>query len=390
MKYLSILALFCLAACSKTIDMPAEPATVANQPGEFETCKFGMTQFNMVKRPAVADGEAMRGKPVRLTSGGGSSTTGGSVILLDFDGQKISGTSWNWNGDIIAAPANLTAAQIEEIFQRVANDYSPFNITVTTDEAVYSAANVSKRTRVVITESWEWFGQSGGVAYVNSFTWGNDTPCFVFSSLLNYGTKYIAEAASHEAGHTIGLYHQSLYDASGVKISEYNKGQGTGETGWAPIMGVGYYQNLTLWHNGPNSNGATSYQDDVAIIKNAVSVKTDDYTNSPSGAASLVTSLDGVINNNTDADFFSVDISSSKTISVVPFNLGVNNSGANLDLVLKIYNSQGALIATIDDASILSETTTLNAGKYYISVNTTANQYADKYGMIGRYSINVL
>ena len=390
MKYLFILALFSLVACSKTIDKPAEPATVANHPTEFETCNFGLTQFNMVKRPAVINEEAAKGKPVRFTSGGTSNNGGSAVILLDFDGHTVSGTSWNWNGDIIAAPANLTAAQIEEIFKRVSNDYSPFNITVTTDEAVYTAANVSKRMRVILTETWEWFGQSGGVAYINSFTWGNNTPCFVFTSLLNYGTKYIAEAASHEAGHTIGLYHQSLYDATGIKISEYNKGQGSGEIGWAPIMGVGYYQNVTLWHNGPNSNGATSYQDDVAIIKNVVSVKTDDYTNSTSGAATLSSSLEGVINNNTDVDFFSVDISSSKTISAAPFNTGANNSGANLDIVLKIYNSQGDLISTVDNASVLSESTILNAGKYYISVNTTANQNTGKYGMIGRYNISLL
>jgi hypothetical protein len=345
----------------------------------------------MIKRPAVLNEDAAKGKPVRLTSGGGTTSTSGSpVIYLDFDGYKVSGTSWNWNGDFLTTPANLTTTQIEEIFKRVSNDYSPFNITVTTDEAVYTAANVNKRMRVVLTESWEWFGQSGGVAYVNSFTWGNDTPCFVFTSLLNYGTKYIAEAASHEAGHTLGLYHQASYDASGVKTSEYNRGQGTGEIGWAPIMGVGYYENLTLWHNGPNANGATSYQDDVNIIKNVVGTKSDDYSNATSGAATLSGSIEGLINSNTDIDFFSVDISSPKTISAQPFNTGANNSGANLDLVLKVYNSQGTLIATVDDASVLSETTTLTAGKYYISVNTTANQYADKYGMLGRYSINLL
>src|SRR6186997_315815 len=163
MKYLLILALFCLAACSKTIDRPAEPLTVANHPNEFETCKFGLTEFNMIKRPAVLNEDAAKGKPIRLTSGGGTTTPSGNpVIFLDFDGYKVSGTSWNWNGDIIAAPANLTTTQIEEIFKRVSNDYSPFNITVTTDEAVYTAANVSKRTRVVLTETWEWFGQSGG------------------------------------------------------------------------------------------------------------------------------------------------------------------------------------------------------------------------------------
>jgi hypothetical protein len=155
-------------------------------------------------------------------------------------------------------------------------------------------------------------------------------------------------------------------------------------------MGVGYYQNLTLWHNGPTSNGATSYQDDVTIIKNALNFKTDDYSNTVSNAAALSGSLDGIVNSNTDVDFFSIDIATTKTISVIPFNLGANNSGANLDIVLKVYDSQGTLITTVDDASILNESTTLNAGQYYISVNTTSNQYADKYGMLGRYSINVL
>jgi hypothetical protein len=29
----------------------------------------------------------------------------------------------------------------------------------------------------------------------------------------------------------------------------------------------------------------------------------------------------------------------------------------------------------------------LNPGKYYLAVTTTANQYAGKYGMLGRYNI---
>ncbi|MDP9230541.1 MAG: hypothetical protein M3O67_07705, partial [Bacteroidota bacterium] len=237
MKYLLIIALFCLAACSKSIDKQADFTTPTENKDlkHPESCDFGITQFNMVKRPMVNDATANRGKPIKLTSGGGgTSSTGGSVILLDFDGYVVKNTSWNYNGDINCAPANLTVAQIEEIFKRVSNDYSPFNITITTDEAVYTAANIYKRMRVVLTESWEWYGQAGGVAYTNSFTWGDNTPCFIFSSLLNYNTKFISEAASHEAGHTLGLRHQASYDASGVKLSDYNYGQGSGEMGWAP------------------------------------------------------------------------------------------------------------------------------------------------------------
>src|SRR4030095_9832930 len=94
------------------------------------------------------------------------------------------------------------------------------------------------------------------------------------------------EAASHEAGHTLGLRHQSSYDGNCVKTSEYNPGVGAGEIAWAPIMGVGYYRNLTLWNNGANPYGCTSYQDDLSIItasSNGFGYRTDDHSNNPGG-----------------------------------------------------------------------------------------------------------
>ncbi len=47
-------------------------------------------------------------------------------------------------------------------------------------------------------------------------------------NLYNY-PKYIADAASHEAGHSFGLHHD------GTSTSGYYSGQGI----WAPIMGAG-------------------------------------------------------------------------------------------------------------------------------------------------------
>ncbi|HEU4860670.1 MAG TPA: M57 family metalloprotease, partial [Chitinophagaceae bacterium] len=275
MKNLAIPCLLLLAACSKSIDQQ-HPSIINN---EKETCSFGLSEFNMVKRPAI-NIEMSKGKPgggggngsggsggSGNTGGGGTTTTTtANVILLDFNGEYVTNTMWNVSGPITCAPANLNAEEAGVILQRVTTDFTPFNITVTTDEAVYNAANPLKRMRVIITESWEWYGQAGGVSYLNSFTWGSNTPCFVFSSLLGYSVKMIAEACSHEAGHTIGLRHQSVYDAAGVKLSEYNWGQGSGEIGWAPIMGASYNENLSLWHYGPNSLSATTMQDDVAKI----------------------------------------------------------------------------------------------------------------------------
>ena len=269
------------------------------------------------------------------------------------------------------------------------NDYSPFNVVVTTDESTYNSANIAKRTRVVITETWEWYGQVGGTSFIGSFTWGNNTPCFVFSSLLNYNVKAIAEACSHEAGHTLGLRHQSVYDANCVKLSEYNYGQGTGETGWAPIMGVGYNENLTLWHKGPNSISCSTIQDDAATIASVAGFKNDDYSNTTSGAAILTTSLNGVINNSSDIDFFSVNLSTTENISVIPFNVGVGNAGADVDLVLKIYNSKGTVLSVIDNPITLDAGTTLFPGNYFLSVSTTDNLYTTRYGMLGKYTLSL-
>ena len=342
--------------------------------------------------------EMSKGKPGSGSGGSGTGTTSGgggttptlaNVILLDFNGEYVANTLWNVNGPITCAPANLTAEEAAIILQRVATDYSPFNVTVTTDPTVYNAANPSKRMRVIVTESWEWYGQTGGVSYINSFTWGDNTPCFVFSSLLGYSVKMIAEACSHEAGHTLGLRHQSVYDEAGVKLSDYNWGQGSGEIGWAPIMGASYNENLSLWHYGPNSLSATTMQDDVAKIASVVGLLNDEYANSTASATALSSSKTGLINTSTDVDFFSVNINMTKTISLIPANVGPNNDGGNLDLVLKIYNSQGTLLSTINDPLILNAGVSLPAGSYYVSASTTDNQFTTRYGMLSKYTIGI-
>src|SRR5262245_30079442 len=112
-----------------------------------------------------------------------------AVVFLDFDGQTVDNTSWNYNGPICCAPSGLSTADITTAFTRVAEDYRPFNINITTDSTKYFAAPANRRMRVIVTTSWEWYGQAGGVAFIGSFTWGDNTPCFVFSSLLGYNVK---------------------------------------------------------------------------------------------------------------------------------------------------------------------------------------------------------
>ncbi len=321
-----------------------------------------------------------------------------AVVFLDFDGHSVTGTSWNAAGPIQCAGAGLNTEQITEVYNRVAEDYRPFNINITTDSTRYLAAPIAMRMRVIVTVT-AWWGQAGGVSFVSSFTWGDDTPCFVFSEPLNYNTKNISEAAAHEAGHTLGLYHQSVYNDSCIKTSEYNFGHGIGEIGWAPIMGVGYYQNLTLWYDGPNPFGCTNYQSDLDILTSAIngfSYRGDDHAGDFTGATNTAFisngfQVNGVVERSTDQDIFKFTtvIPGRFQLNAAPFNVGTANAGSNLDMQVSLYNSSQTLLKVVNPGVLLNSgiDTMLNPGIYYLKVEGTGNVNASDYASLGSYSL---
>ncbi len=324
-----------------------------------------------------------------------------ATIYLDFNGQYITGTSWNMNGPIICGPSNLNASQITEIFNRVAEDYRPFNVNVTTDSTKYWAAPSNQRIRIVHTITSDWYGSAGGVSFMGSFTWGDNTPAFVFTALLNYKAKNIGEAASHEAGHTLGLRHQSRYDGSCVKREEYNSGDGSGEISWAPIMGVGYYKNLTTWHNGPSSTGCTNEQDDLAIITSADNGFGYRPASKAASSFSSATSIavennqltaNGVIITSTDKNFykFSLAVASPVKINIQPYSVAPGDNGSNLDVQVQLFNGKQNLINTYNPPELLNAAidTTLNAGTYYLVIKGAGNAFTSEYASLGSYTIH--
>ena len=383
MKISPIVLLAFLVACTKNMDAPSPETKAAADQQKPEACNFGIQVFNKARRAAAHESYSEKKKP----RGGGPVTTPNATLLLDFDGQVVSNTPWNTKGSIDAAAANLKATEIDRILQRVSEDFSPFDVTVTTDEAIYNNTNSFKRMRVVITESWEWFGVVGGTAFDNSFTWGNNTPCFIFSTLLGYNEKFIAEAISHEVGHTLGLMHQAVYDEACHFLSEYNLGFGQGVTGWAPIMGIGYYQNVTTWHKGPTIFGCNTIQDDVAVIASVLGLRPDDNAEMVR-SEKFNKSAEGMINNTNDIDYFFLDIKEPTTVIAQPHCLE-NEEGANLNLKMNLYDKHGVFIRAIDTPSSLSVSTILAKDKYYIGVETEASENQNRYGMLGRYVLKV-
>lgn len=320
-----------------------------------------------------------------------------ATIYLDFDGQTVKSYAWQNDNSFVCSPSGLTNTQITEIFNRVSEDYRPFNINITTDSTIFLQAPLNRRTRIIVTPTSDWYPGVGGIAYIGSFIWGDDVPAFVFSDKLNFSSKNVAEACSHESGHTVGLSHQSRYDANCALVEQYSSGSGIGEISWAPIMGNSYSRNMTGWNLGPTPYGCVNTQDNLTIIttSNGFTYRTDDFSDVV-GTSSFALpdnnfTKDGIITTTSDNDAFKFTLTKSSNfhLAVTPYSFDNTNNGANLDVKVQLYNSSKTLVNTFNPADKMDVAidTTLQAGTYYFAVSGAGNEYAPQYGSIGSYKM---
>jgi len=308
------------------------------------------------------------------------------VLLLDFAG----GYTPTWGGVYYSKPAGITDYKIRDIWKRVAEDYLPFNINVTTDFQVYNQAPPTSRQRVAFTDTPV---TAAGVAYFGSWNWGGDTPCW---SRYSSG-KSAAEVASHEAGHTLGLSHQGQWDGV-TTTNEYYGGQGSGATGWAPIMGVGYYQPVAQWAKGEYT-AANETENELNIIvsnNNDVDYRADDAGNTLATSRYLEINPDnsvsgeGVIATTGDTDSFQF----TTTGGAVSLTARPVADWANLAMSVTIANSAGAIVASSNPQTTLwaKINTTLAAGTYTFNItgagrNNPLTDGFSSYASLGYYSI---
>jgi hypothetical protein len=314
-----------------------------------------------------------------------------AVAMLDFDGHNSAGSWW---GTIDALPADVTEDEITDAWKLVSEDFSPFQLNITTNEAIYQAAPADRRMRCIFTPTTDAAPGSGGVAFIGTFTTGGElAPCWVY----NIGSgKVMGETASHEIGHTMGLLHDGR-EIPDTGHEEYYGGQGV----WAPIMGVSYYSEVSHWSIGEYQY-ANNTEDDIAKIggDNGFSFRPDAQGNTFATAAQLMVggngevsaSLNyGVVANNMDTDMFWF----TTTGSTIDLTIQQASSFPDLNILAELYNQQGQLITSSDPPGIAPAilNLALAAGTYYISVRGVGegNPFIDgysNYSSIGNFSIS--
>ena len=338
------------------------------------------------------------------------------TIYLNFRGATLSNTAWNKTGTITALPYDTDGVpysfstaelqRIQYIWQRVAEDFAPFDVDVTTEQPAAdqltrsgSSDQVFGTTVLITNRSGVYSCSCGGVAYVGIFDDTTDyyKPALVFYDALGSGNeKYVAEAISHEAGHNVGLQHD------GSATTGYYQGHGSGATGWAPIMGVGYYQSLVQWSKGEYS-GANNVQDDYVVMEaNGLPIRLDDHGDTIGNATPLQPGLagglpalvaDGVIERRTDVDVFAF----SAGVGTLGVTVSPAARSANLDVLVELRNAAGDLLASANPVDALPASLGYNVaadGTFYVAVNGVGKGdplttgYSD-YGSLGVYMVAV-
>jgi hypothetical protein len=353
-----------------------------------------------------------------------------NVLYINFVGEVIAGTGWNTVLSRLAIPALGFSADsdyltfneseqiaIKQIWQRVAEDFAPFDINITTERPT----TWNNRTAMVlVTRRTDALGfqnphnSGGGVAYMNVFatsTFSKYRHAWVYHDNLGNQSAHIGEAVSHEFGHILGLSHD------GNSENEYYGGHGSGETSWGPLMGTGYNRHVSQWSKGEYFD-ANNTQDDLETLARMLTYRADDHGNAHETATELVisggteifsttpeddpehqiTGNKGIIERSEDVDVFTfVTGSGPVNLQVDPWITAGGTRGGNLDVLAELYSEDGTLVAWSDPADKTSASIEcrLPEGRYFLHVRGSGagNPLASEplgytaYGSLGQYFI---
>lgn len=349
-----------------------------------------------------------------------SHPAGNVDLYLSFAGGLVSGSSPFLNGrvagrgDYALSPydtdgdfENYSAtelAEIEEIWARVAEDFRPFNVNVTTVRPLNLDDGAAMQ--VVIGGDGAILGGPDYFALTGAYSDGAEpNTASVFPGV--YETSTVSDArntawrASSAFAQMLGLDNHAEYNAGGTQLS--GRDPGNPQTG--PILGQPENSLRDIWVNAADTQDSSTFQDDLAAIVSAANInyRVDDVGDLQSSARPITIRtgddiVTGVIERNNDVDVWRFDtLETTATIKVeglnlIDFNPLISNPGSNLDPVLELFDGAGNLIALDDEpfaagdptALTASVTEPLIAGTYFIRISNRL-----EYGNLGEYTVTI-
>ncbi|MGH1548148.1 Ig-like domain-containing protein [Leifsonia poae] len=336
-------------------------------------------------------------------------TVAGNVWSDDYnDGKPITVEPFSMNAPVSTAFDDQELAEVQRMWQLVAEDFAPFEVNVTTKNLGKGAIDrTAPEDDLYGTEVWITTDgpvstncDCGGIGQIGSLphVYGHDYLGGAWVFTKDEGTrrplsKDVGESISHEVGHTFGLRHH------GTSTRSYY----LGEWPWEPIMGANYSMPVTQWSHGEYPDANNPGQDDVAIIA-AASGQEDEFGDTSATAWALDASapVAGIIQTRTDVDAFRFTAAGNTTVAVT------EGPYANLDAQLTILDENGTTVATVDppvDTINAVEASGLDASWTAVLPSTPATytalvtgvgsgdpriegKYSD-YGSLGRYTISL-
>jgi hypothetical protein len=343
----------------------------------------------------------------------------GHTVFVDFDGGVVAETAWNetagvptWKPrayDTDGDADSFSTAEIEamvEIWQRIADDFAPFDVDVTTEDPGKIGSNTGW---VLVTHSEAGSKHplpapsAGGVAYFNTFSYSHAryfSPVFVYYNNLN-SPAAIAHAASHEMGHNLSLSHDGNTGPAGS--------HGAVIKNWAPVMGLAQTAPVTQWSRG-KYRGANNSQDDLGILTGTLGLRRDDHEDSRFGTGTPL-EIDGrgkiqagnpatvqnerrpvnggVIEERDDVDVF-VFTAGAGTVDIMVAP-GVRN-GSSLDIDAVLYDAAGKKLAENNQRndSTAKLRVKVPGGRYILEVKGVGDTSVpdSDYGSIGQFLIS--
>jgi hypothetical protein len=321
------------------------------------------------------------------------------IIYLDFvgfTGANETDSPYDLDGD----PTTFSNAEqdiIQNVWARVSENYAAFEVDVTTQDpgpdALLASGGPTSGVRVDITN-----GGSGDFATACtspcaglSFTggWGQfDPAAAVFAQQFSAGDagnpQEIAEVASHEVGHSLGLGHDQTSTTTSL---------------WSALMTPAYQAApIMQW----TSTAAAGIQggDELAIIERTLTARSDRYGHTSADAtphAGNTFDVSGTISASTQSDWFSFTVPNGAG----PLNLDVAPSQytSMLDLDATLFDSSMSLVQDSNPPATLVNSAeaigldapfsglSLSPGTYFLRVQGSGGTGYSSYGSIGTYTI---